>query len=189
MARFVIPAMAADDNIISQLGRVNLTPDDIDIVVNSHLHCDHCSCNEFFSKATIYVHRDELACARDPASEGRNYFQAEWDHPMAMIGIDGEVDIFDDGRLVLLPLPGHSPGMTGLLANLASSGAYLLASDAVAVRENLLPENMPQNIWNRDVQTKSIAEINRIEKSGVKVLCGHDLAEWSAFKKAEQSYS
>lgn len=108
---------------------------------------------------------------------------------MAMIEFDGEVDIFDDGRLVLLPLPGHSPGMTGLLANLASSGAYLLASDAVAVRENLLPENMPQNIWNRDVQTKSIAEINRIEKSGVKVLCGHDLAEWSAFKKAEQSYS
>jgi len=189
MARFVIPAMAADDNIISQLGRVNLTPDDIDIVVNSHLHCDHCGCNEFFSKATIYVHRDELACARDPASEGQGYFQAEWDHPMAMIEFDGEVDIFDDGRLVLLPLPGHSPGMTGLLANLASSGAYLLASDAVAVRENLLPENMPQNIWNRDVQTKSIAEINRIEKSGVKVLCGHDLAEWSAFKKAEQSYS
>ena len=47
MARFVIPAMAADDNIISQLGRVNLTPDDIDIVVNLHLHCGHCGCNEF----------------------------------------------------------------------------------------------------------------------------------------------
>ena len=74
MARFVIPAMSADDNIISQLARVNLAPDDIDIVVNSHLHCDHCGCNEFFSKATIYLHRDELACARDPASEGQGYF-------------------------------------------------------------------------------------------------------------------
>ena len=108
---------------------------------------------------------------------------------MPMIEFDGEVDIFDDGRLVLLPLPGHSPGMTGLLAALPKSGAHLLASDAVAVRENLQPENMPQNTWNRDVQTKSIAEITRIEKSGAQVLCGHDLAEWSTFKQAEESYA
>ena len=71
MARSVVPAIAAGDNIVSQLGRVHLTPDDIDIVVNLHVHYDHCGCSEFFSRTTIYVHRNELACARDPASEGQ----------------------------------------------------------------------------------------------------------------------
>ena len=186
MARAVVPVMGADDNVISELRRVNLTPGDIDIVVNSHLHCDHCGCNEFFSKATIYVHADELSVA--PKREGNGYFQADWKHPAPVVPINGEVDIFDDGRIVLLPLPGHTPGLTGLLANLPNSGAYLLASDAVAIRENLDLEIIPKNSWNQDVHVNSIAEIKRIEKAGTTIICGHDLAQWTAFNSAEACY-
>lgn len=188
MARAVVPVMGRDDNIVSELRRVNLTPGDIDIVVNSHLHCDHCGCNEFFSGATVYVHADELARARDPDSEGKGYFQADWDHSMPVVEIAGEVDIFDDGRIVLLPLPGHTPGLTGLLASLPNSGAWLLASDAVAVRENLEMEIIPKNTWNRDLLVTSLAEIKRIETSGATVVCGHDLAQWSAFRTPEECY-
>jgi len=188
MARAVVPAMASDDNLIHELDRLNLAPHDIDIVVNSHLHCDHCGCNEFFSKATIYVHADELATVQDPNMEGKGYFQADWKHPMPIIEINGEVDIFDDGRIVLLPLPGHTPGLTGLLASLPNSGAYLLASDAVAIRENLDLETIPKNTWNRDLQTKSVTRIKQIEKSGATVVCGHDRSQWSAFKTAEECY-
>jgi len=188
LARAVVPTMAGDDNVVRELRRINLTPADIDIVVNSHLHCDHCGCNEFFSKATIYVHADELATVRDPNMEGKGYFQADWKHPMPIIEINGEVDIFDDGRIVLLPLPGHTPGLTGLLASLPNSGAYLLASDAVAIRENLDLETIPKNTWNRDLQTKSVTRIKQIEKSGATVVCGHDRSQWSAFKTAEECY-
>jgi glyoxylase-like metal-dependent hydrolase (beta-lactamase superfamily II) len=188
MARAIVPAMGGDDNVVAELRRVNLTPDDIDVVVNSHLHCDHCGCNEFFSKATIYAHADELAMARDPEMEGQGYFSADWDHPMPLVEITGEVDLFDDGRVVLLPLPGHSPGLTGVLASLPNSGTYLLASDAVALRENLDAETAPKNTWNRDLLAKSLAEIKRIEKSGALIVCGHDLAQWSAFNAAEAPY-
>lgn len=188
MARAVVPAMGDDDNIVRELGRLNLTPHDIDIVVNSHLHCDHCGCNEFFSRATIYVHASELAVARDPDSEGKGYFQADWNHPMPIVEIEGEEDIFGDGRIVLLPLPGHTPGLTGLLASLPNSGAYLLASDAVAIRENLATETIPKNTWNPNLHTESIAKIKEIENSGTTIICGHDLAQWSAFKRAEESY-
>ena len=144
LVRAVVPIMGGDDNVVSELRRVNLTPDDIDIVVNSHLHCDHCSCNAFFPKAMIYVHVDELAISMDPDMEGKGYFQSDWKHPMPIIEITGEVDIFDDGRIVFLPLPGHSPGLTGLLGSLPNSGAYLLASDSVAIRENLDSETIPK---------------------------------------------
>lgn len=188
LVRAIVPAMGRDDNVIRELERVNLTPDDIDIVVNSHLHCDHCGCNEFFTKATFYVHEDELAVVRDPDSEGKGYFRAEWDHPMPMVEIAGETDLFDDGRLVLLPLPGHTPGLTGLLAGLPQSGEYLLTSDAVAIRENLDPDVMPKNLWSPDRQTDSLVEIERIAKSGATVVLGHDLAQWSTFKPPEESY-
>jgi len=188
MARAVVPVMDRDDHVVSALRRVNLTPDDIDIVVNSHLHCDHCGCNEFFGMATIYVHANELACARDPEREGKGYFRAEWDHPNPTVEIAGETDLFDDGRIVLLPLPGHTPGLTGLLASLPESGAWFLTSDAVAIRANLDREIIPKNTWDVDQHLKSQDEIRRIEKSGATVICGHDLEQWSSFKAAEAFY-
>ena len=186
MARALVPLHGSSNNVVSELQRINLTPGDIDIVVNSHLHCDHCGCNEYFSKATISVHAEELSVA--PKREGKGYFQSDWNHPAPVVQINQEVDIFDDGRLVLLPLPGHTPGLTGLLANLPNSGAYLLASDAVAIREILDLELIPKNTWDQDVHMTSIAEIKRIEKSGTTIICGHDLAQWATFNSPESCY-
>lgn len=188
LAQSVVPIMGGDEHVVSELRRINLTPADIDVVVNSHLHCDHCGCNEFFSKATIYVHEDELARAQHPDMEKMGYFSADWKHPMPMVEINGEMDIFNDGRIVLLPLPGHTPGLTGALASLPNSGAYLLASDAVSLRKHLDLEIIPKNTWCPDLHTKSHAEIRRIEKSGAVVVCGHDLSQWLALRTTKEYY-
>ena len=47
---------------------------------------------------------------------------------------------------------------------------------------------MSQNIWNRDLNLQSVAEIKRIGKSGAAIIHGHDLAQSIAFKAAEESY-
>lgn len=188
LARSVVPLMSPEENVVAGLRRVGLSPDDIDIVVNSHLHCDHCGCNEYFRRATIYVHADELAFARRPGMERQGYFGADWRHPMPMVEVTGEVDLFDDGRLVLLPLPGHTPGLTGLLAALPNTGGFLLASDSVPLKQTLDSEIMPKNIWDENRQSDSLAEIRRIEKSGATVLCGHDMAQWSSLRTGTESY-
>lgn len=188
LARSVVPIMGGNEHVVSELRRIDLTPADIDVVVNSHLHCDHCGCNEFFSKATIYVHKDELARARRPDMEEMGYFSADWRHPMPIVEVNGEMDIFNDGRIVLLPLPGHTPGLTGVLASLPNSGAYLLASDAVSLRKHLDLEIIPKNTWCPHLHTKSHTEIKRIEKSGAVVVCGHDLSQWSALRTADEYY-
>lgn len=189
LVQSVVPVMGPDENVISELGRINLMPEDIDIVVNSHLHCDHCGGNAFFSKATVYIHADELAHAGNADMERQGYFQTDWQQPMPIVEIDGERDIFGDGRLVLLPLPGHTPGLTGLLASLPESGTCLLTSDAVALKPNLEADAMPQNIWNRDMHSQSIAEIKRIKRSGATLIYGHDLEQWSTFRPAEECYA
>ncbi len=63
LARVMTPLMPAGDNVLNGLKAIGLTPDDIDVVVCSHLHPDHCGCNQFFRKARILVRQEELAAA------------------------------------------------------------------------------------------------------------------------------
>jgi glyoxylase-like metal-dependent hydrolase (beta-lactamase superfamily II) len=188
MARAIIPIMAPNENVVAGLSALSLQPDDIDIVVNSHLHPDHCGCNAFFSKATIMVHALELEAARAPEAVARGYIADEWDHPMATEPVTAERDLFGDGRVLLLPLPGHTPGTIGALVALERCGTFLLASDALSLRASLDGDIVPRNTWNAATFLNSLAEIRRIERGGVHILCGHDHQQWQTLRKGEDAY-
>lgn len=188
MARALVPVHNAGDHVVASLADVGLAPEDIDVVVNSHLHSDHCGCNEFFTQATFVVHEKELATAQDPAMEGQGYFRADWDLPMPVEAVTGERDLFNDGRIVLVPLAGHSPGMMGALVGLDRDGAFFLASDTVSMRDNLDSEFLPKNTWNKDLLTQAYAEVRKIEAGGATVVCGHDAAQWDAMRHGRDAY-
>ena len=97
------------------------------------------------------------------------YLSQEWDLPVTIDAIGGERDLFGDGRIVLIPLPGHTPGTTGALVALESSGMFLLASDTVSLRATLDSDIVPRNTWNAEALKKSLAEVDRIEKSGARL--------------------
>jgi N-acyl homoserine lactone hydrolase len=188
MAKVMAPIMGPDDNVLAGLASLGLAPEDIDIVVNSHFHPDHCGCNAFFTKATVIVHAREVEAAKAPGSAAGGYLPIEWDHPMPMDTIAAERDLFGDGRVVLIPLPGHTPGTIGALAALDRSGAFLLASDAVSLRVSLDRDIVPRNTWNAEALLKSLAEIRRLEKGGANVLCGHDAQQWATLRKGADAY-
>jgi glyoxylase-like metal-dependent hydrolase (beta-lactamase superfamily II) len=118
----------------------------------------------------------------------KGYVPADWQHPMPTEALRGERDLFGDGRLTLLPLPRHTPGSLGMLASLDRDGSFLLAADAVALEVNLTQEVMPRNTWNVDIALDSLREIQRIRRSGVQVVCGHDPQQWQLLRKGEQAY-
>ena len=68
-----------------------------------------------------------------------------WDHQIPLQVIDRQTDVFGDGRLTLVPLPGHSKGTTWRSVKLDRSGEFLLASDALSVRANLDRRTVPKN--------------------------------------------
>ncbi len=188
LARLMTPIMRPGDNVITALAGIGLTCDDIDVVVCSHLHPDHCGCNTFFKRATFIIHANEVAAARAPGAEAQGYLAAEWEQPVPLDMIDGQRDLFGDGRIVLLPLPGHTPGTTGALVTLDRAGTFLLASDTVSLRSTLDTCVIPKNTWNAEALTKSLAEIARIEARGATVLCGHDAAQWAQLRKGAHAY-
>jgi len=189
LAKYMIPAMPVGDHVLTSLRSVGLGPEDIDVVVCSHLHTDHCGCNQFFRKATIVVNARELVAAREPDAFNNGYVAADWDNPVPIKTIEGQLDIFDDGKIVLIPLPGHSPGTTGALVGLDSSGEFLLTSDALSVRANLDEGTVPKSTWNADAFLKSLDEIRKLEAAGVTIVCGHDDAQWAGLRKGPDAYT
>lgn len=79
----------------------------IDIVVNTHLHADHCGGNHLFAGRPIYVQRREL----DDARTQDGYTLREWvDAPgVRYVPVEGEHELLPGLRLV--PAPGHTVGL------------------------------------------------------------------------------
>ena len=188
LAKLMVPIMKPGEHVLTGLSELGLEPEDIDVVVNSHLHPDHCGCNAFFRKATFLIHAEELAAARAPNSEASGYLAAEWDQPMPIDAIKGQRDVFGDGRIVLLHLPGHTPGSIGALTQLDRSGTFLLAGDTVSLRETLDTGIIPRNTWNADALAKSLDEVRRIETAGATILCSHDARQWDSLRKGLDAY-
>jgi N-acyl homoserine lactone hydrolase len=99
--------------------------DEIDIIVNSHLHFDHCGGNPALAGRRIIVQSTELE-----AASGKNYTFPELVNFDGAIydRVDGEVEIADG--LVVLPTPGHSPGHQSLVVR-AQDGTLLVAGQAM----------------------------------------------------------
>jgi N-acyl homoserine lactone hydrolase len=188
MMKVMTPLMSAEETLLPSLACVGIAPEDIDVVICSHFHPDHCGCNEFFKRATILAHAREIEAANGAGAEAAGYLRADWDHGQPMEAVNGEHDVFGDGRVVLIPLPGHTPGSLGAAVHLDRDGSFLLASDAVSLRESLDTDTSPRNTWNADALLNSYGEIRRIEKSGATIICGHDDAQWQGLRKGIEAY-
>lgn len=188
LTKIMTPLMRPGDNVITALTEVGLACDDIDVVLCSHLHPDHCGCNAFFKRATVVMHARELEAALAPNAEAVGYIAAEWKRPAPPETISGERDLFGDGRIVLIALPGHTPGSIGAMVALEKSGTFLLASDTVSLRSTLDTGIIPRNTWNAEALSKSLDEVRRIEARGATVLCGHDEAQWTTLRKGADAY-
>ncbi|MSR97342.1 MBL fold metallo-hydrolase [Arthrobacter sp. BL-252-APC-1A] len=100
------PAAASLDPQPHPLNEHAFDLDSVDIVVNTHLHFDHCGGNHLFPGIPIYVQRQEL----DDARTEDGYTIREWVDPPGThyVPVDGELELLP--RVRLLPAPGHTRG-------------------------------------------------------------------------------
>lgn len=123
-----------DQEITTQLKKIGYKPEDIDTVVNSHLHVDHAGNNKLFKNAKFYVQRVELGYAYLPASfQTRLYDRIDFDHPLDYITIKGDYELFDG--VEILSTPGHTPGHQSLTVDIGD-GKLILCGDAAMCRRN-----------------------------------------------------
>ena len=80
--------------------------------------------------------------------------------------VTGDRDVFGDGQVVMLDLPGHTPGHHGLLIRLAHKGPVLLSGDVAHFRANYDSDGVPSFNTNR---ADSLASLDRFKKIAANV--------------------
>ena len=121
------PVLADMDPRLWPLSEHDLDIGAIDIVVNTHLHGDHCGGNHLFPNTPIYVQRQEL----DDARGNEGYTILEWLDPPGVryVPVDGELELLPGLRLV--PAPGHTRGSQ--IVVVATQGPPVVVCGDVAV--------------------------------------------------------
>ena len=136
LARF---ELSHTDEAASLLRAGGFDPDGVRWIVLSHLHTDHVGTVGAFPRAEVIVSRVEWSRAIGLAGRVRGYLPQHWPsslHPR-LIDLSGDpwgpfpasLDLAGDGRLVVVPAPGHTPGHLALIVDVGTS-RYLLAGDA-----------------------------------------------------------
>lgn len=141
-----------DETIEGALAVIGWKPEDVDIVINTHLHYDHAGCNYLFRNARFYVQRSEWEYAFNCVENQKCFYFEElygWEavrYPQWKF-VDGECEILPGLKLV--PLGGHTVGSQGILVN-TEEGALFLAGDATNLAENLWDNNLPNIVVDVD---------------------------------------
>jgi N-acyl homoserine lactone hydrolase len=146
---------------------------DIDIVINTHLHFDHCGHNSAFPSARFIVSRAEWDWAQRPNEEQRRlYAPGEWLLPpldeARYTLVDGEHQVAPG--ISVLPTPGHSAGHQSVLVN-TSEGLLCVAGDAVNIEENFT-QRKPGGLISS--MNDALRSIELIRTRADRLLMAHD---------------
>lgn len=194
------PYIASSENtVLGQLGKIGLTPSDIDIVVASHLHLDHAGMLQAFPQARVFVDRLEFQRTLHHYAEGNLdefHLKSDIDHWLRaelnwhFICQCPEPIPLCEGLSLLALGPGHSYGMLGLLVHLDNSESYLLAGDAIYSYEHLKDAESVSSICydpSGYLHTKRFLR-SLSEKHHATILFGHDCKQYSSLIKISDGY-
>src|ERR1700754_3567332 len=121
------PAAAELDPRLRPLSEQDFDIAGIDIVVNTHLHADHCGGNHLFAGKPIYAQRRELDDAR--SKDGYTIREWVWAPGVEYVPVDGEHELLPGLRLV--PAPGHTRGMPVVVVETGGRPILFGGDDAV----------------------------------------------------------
>jgi glyoxylase-like metal-dependent hydrolase (beta-lactamase superfamily II) len=130
--------------IHEQLTKLGISASEIETIIFTHLHWDHCFNLERFPDAKLITSRTEHEFALNPIP----FYWSSYEYPekdgltppfagRSFTLTEGEAEV-EDG-ITVLPLPGHSPGHIGVSINTAK-GCYMAVGDLAFLPENFEPD-------------------------------------------------
>jgi glyoxylase-like metal-dependent hydrolase (beta-lactamase superfamily II) len=160
--RWVTPmCIEAHLAVVAQLPRFGLTPDDVKTIVISHFHADHVAGLRDFPRAHLVALRPAyenvagrtglraLAIAHVPALLPDDFDRRAQLLPRfagPTLGPLGPThDLFGDGSVMLVELPGHARGQVGLFAN-TDRGKVFFAADSCWLSASFREQRPPHRL-------------------------------------------
>ncbi len=150
--------------IVEQLRQLNLTPAQIGRVGISHYHSDHTGQARDFPGATLMIGAGDWN-ALTAKNRAPGVDPTPLDHWVSGAGkhdaVQGDKDVFGDGSVVMLDMPGHTPGHTSLLVRLKGKGDVLLTGDLTHFTANYAVNGVPSFNTNR---ADTLASLDRFKR-------------------------
>lgn len=162
--------MTEDHELTTQLGEAGYAPDDIDVVVLSHLHLDHAGEITAFPDAEFVVQQDELRYAWWPDQAQWSFYLETDISPLRSYGynvtvVEGRYDVFGDGSVVCEPTPGHTPGHQSVVLRDIAGQTVVLAMDVAHVRDAYEKELCTAFNWALEPSIESMRTIREFAKN------------------------
>ncbi len=211
---FEKPIQEAEQTIPGALAKIGLKPEDIDYVINSHYHFDHCGGNKHLKEACTLCHALEFeACKCPQPFEMLGYsdlsFAPEIARQAALAaGSDAvqeppqDVDqytpkfetVTGDQEIAkglwLFETPGHTAGHYSLMVELAGRRPMLFTGDACYSQKSM--DMMCIASFHLD-PVASVQSLQRLkdlaEKYDAELFYSHDPDTWPDYVKAPAFYS
>jgi glyoxylase-like metal-dependent hydrolase (beta-lactamase superfamily II) len=179
-AKSIRPDFSPGQELTARLDQRGIAVTDIDHIILSHLHFDHAGGNEEIPDARVIVQRAEWEAGHDQRYIDYGIYNPDdYDHGHDVHQLDGEHDVFGDGRVVCLPTPGHTKGHQSLRVDL-ESGPVVLTGDCVYF-EDMMTEMQVPNMAGEQAQAMQRDSMRYLaslrDDHGCRLLYGHDKAQ------------
>ena len=179
-------------NIEIQLASCGVRKEEIKTIVLSHMHFDHTGNLKLFKNAKVYAPKADVEYAKSAFARGDQtaafgYHKADLDLPVRYELIDKDFTIAKGVEVICLP--GHSPGVLGLVVHL-NSGTVIFPMDAVYTKEIYGPPAKAAGlVFHREQYFASIEKVRALaQKYRAKVIPAHDSEVFKNLKKAPYYY-
>jgi len=191
-------------SISSHLQRLGLKPRDLSFALISHLHWDHVSGVLDLPGLPLHVNRIEFEAAHEKlfAQHQELVPRLLRDNPIELFEMQGSsyagfcsnLDLFGDGSIVLLPLPGHTAGNTGMLIRRSNGQHLFVLGDAAHLIENYQRPATPHPLFyarvtSNDAQARqTLVNLYRFSRRHpeIPLIPMHDARMQEAFMHVEQ---
>jgi glyoxylase-like metal-dependent hydrolase (beta-lactamase superfamily II) len=151
-------------SLVDLLAKIDVKPEQIKYVGISHYHADHTGQVASFPKATVLIGQADWDAITSPKpAQGVNFkpFEAWIKGESKVEPLTLDKDVFEDGTVIVLRTPGHTPGHSSLLVKLPQTGAVVLSGDAMHFRENYNAFGVPSFNFDR---AQTVASIERLKQ-------------------------
>ncbi len=173
------------DSLVNQLQSIGLRLDDVDYLALSHTHFDHVGAAANFTNATWLVQKNEydFITSDDAKTQAPDSYNAV-KNLKKVIKLDGDYDVFGDGKVVIKYMPGHTIGHQVLFIDIGKERPILLTGDLYHFKENRDNKVAPSFNYNIE-QTKESMELFEefAQKTNAHVIIQHSPED---FKKLQE---
>ncbi len=183
--------MRLDRVLADQLSEIGLDMGSFDYVAFSHMHFDHVGVANELQGGRLIIQKPEYEGAffeplTVPGANRKLYDQlADFERTV----IDGDYDVFGDGRVIIMSAPGHTPGHQVLFIDLEKYGPIVLSGDLYHFALSREDRRVPTFNFDEAETLRSMDRVEEfLETSGAELWIEHELAWFEQLKKSPAYY-